>query len=161
MHLGWPEIVIALLFLMLTIVPIWVAARARPLGTLSYKWATWVAIETAIVTFAVFAIGIPLIGRRGFDGGASLYLLFGVFGLIGAAGLFQRKRVGAVFTIISGLYLIILGPLLYAIDGRVQPANQGANTPALLVMVIINIFYFRKRWGAMGPLRPSVLKATS
>jgi hypothetical protein len=63
--------------------------------------------------------------KRGLGALVFLFSVPGAFGLLGARGLFRRKRAGAVFTIVSELYMIVLGPMLETMYHRDQPTKPG------------------------------------
>jgi hypothetical protein len=47
-----------LLHLVFSVLALWVASRAKPLGTMPYDWGTWVGMETAWVAVVLVISGI-------------------------------------------------------------------------------------------------------
>jgi hypothetical protein len=149
---NWFWTLFALSAIVVTGGPIWIAIKARPLASAPYRWATWIAVETTLLSLVVLCSGIPIVIKRGMDTGAVLYLLLSVLGLVAAVGLFRRMRLGVIFLIASELYLIVLGPMLETLYHRPETKNPSLRPFALLVLVVANLFYFSKRWKSMQPV---------
>jgi hypothetical protein len=47
-----------LLHLVFSVLALWVASRAKPLGTMPYHWRTWVGMETAWLAVVLVISGI-------------------------------------------------------------------------------------------------------
>lgn len=139
-------VIFALIFLG---VPIWVALRAKPLGIFRYRWATFWAIESAILAVASSLSVIPIIKTRGLDLGATLFLVMVILCVLAAAGLSNRVKVGAIFLLASEVLILFLPALVGALYN--SPAPASSNGLAIIVLIIVNVFYFRKRWSSMAP----------
>ena len=63
--IGWPEVIGALSFVVGVVVPIWIAIKARPLGSFPYRWGVYTGIEMAVTAVALLALGLSGLGRSG------------------------------------------------------------------------------------------------
>jgi hypothetical protein len=131
------------------IAPILFALKAKPLGFLPYRWATYWAIESAIVAVLVPFLVIPIIKARGLDAGVILFLLLIILCALAAIGLFYRMRAGAFLLITSEVYILLLPALVGALYNSPAPKTAGGTAP-ILILIIVNIFYFKKRWASMA-----------
>jgi hypothetical protein len=109
---GLPGVSVLIVFAVGVGVPIWFALKAKPLATLPYKWATWLAIQTTLVSLVGFLTALSVITKKGLNAGAELFLLLGFLSLFGALGLFWRMRPGVPFLIASEVFLVLLNPLV-------------------------------------------------
>jgi hypothetical protein len=64
--IGWPDAVGALSFIVGVVVPIWIAIKARPLGSFHYRWGVYTGIQMAITAVVLLALGLSALGRSGF-----------------------------------------------------------------------------------------------
>jgi hypothetical protein len=134
--------------LLIEVVAIWIALKAKPLGTLPYRWATYLAIEFGLVGIALLASS-ALAVLKGSIVGLLLFLFAATLFLLSAFSLARRKRLGVIAAICGEAYLIILG---LANAAKAAPTNN-RNSGSILLMVVllvINILYFRKRWSLMA-----------
>lgn len=142
---GWLVAIVLAVFL----APIWIALKAKPLGRIPYRWATWLAVESFLLALLVAIRIAPTVTNRGIDTGSLLILLSALLCLLAAVGLFRRMRAGVVFGIASEVFFILLDPLVSALYQTKSGRLPGSPIP-ILVLIIANVFYFKKRWGGMA-----------
>ena len=145
--IGWPEAVGALSFVVGIVVPIWIAMKARPLGPFPYRWGIYTGIEMAVTAVVLLALGLSTLGRSVPVAG-SILVLIGIITALGAAGTLRRKRWGALLSIVM-LAVLIVVPFFNAFNYTPQTQQPWQAIPILIVL-IVNIFYFKKRWRALG-----------
>ena len=143
------------------VVPIWVALKAEPLATFPYRWATYWAAESIVIAVAISWQVTPTVINRGIDAGLFLLLLLACLSLFAAVGLFARMKAGAVFLIASEVLIILLPFLMGTFYGYTKPHSpsqsfdEACYALAALVLISVNVIYFKKRWSSMGSaLRP-------
>jgi len=144
---GSAEALVVLFLILMIGIPIWIALKAKPLGVFPYRWATYWAIESAVIAITTAMSDMSTIAKRGFDAGAFLFLLMTVLCLLAAVGLLYRMRAGAVLLIASEIMIFLLPALIGALYN--SPVNTQPNTAPVIVLIIVNIFYFKKRWRSM------------
>jgi hypothetical protein len=140
-------------FLAIFFVPMLIALKAKPLQTVPYRWATYMAIENAVYAVLFLALGI-----WGFIFTISitslLLLLAGALFGVTAFGLFHRKRLGVVFLIAGECFLFPIAAILHLFpltailhNGPVHPTDL--NNIFVSILLLANIIYFKKRWRLM------------
>jgi hypothetical protein len=120
-------------------IPIWFSLKAKPLDLLPYRWATFVAIMSAIQTVRLF-FGI-MTAKQAIHTG--MYLVAALFSILTSVGLFRRAKLGVVF-LIAHCALVFLSPLIP------NASNVYLAIVLSLILMIINVLYFKKRWKYMG-----------
>ena len=129
--------------LLVPVVSVSIARRAKPLGPHRYRWGTYVGlVTTAVGVGMVLLTFIQLDALSGF--------LFGVLSgsLLGAGvGLLCRRRFGVI--------ALLAAPLVWALVAgthpAVAPAGVAWNTLAGgSILTLPNVPYFWKRWQAMA-----------
>jgi hypothetical protein len=145
--IGWPEVIGALSFVVGVVVPIWIAMKARPLGSLPYRWGVYTGIQMAITAVVLFVLGFSTLGRRAAVAG-SILVLIGIVAALGAMGTLRRKRWGALLSIVMLVVLLVV-PFFSAVSYAPQTQQPWQAIPILIVL-IVNVFYFKKRWRALG-----------
>ena len=145
--IGWPEAVGALSFIVGVVVPIWIAMKARSLGPFTYRWGVYTGIEMAVTAVVLLALGFSALGGNAAVAG-SILVLIGIIGALGADGTLRRKRWGALLSVVM-LALLIVVPFLNAFNNTTQTQQPWQAIPILIVLVV-NVFYFKKRWGVLG-----------
>jgi hypothetical protein len=149
-------------------VSIWMALRARPLGDVPYRWATFLGVGSALSAPTILASAF-----LAFTGGH----LFGGLVFVGVAALniwtcvelLQRRRVGVVLFAVLWVMQTLSGPFVETTPRHRLLQTIKANQPSLSDLVIdakffllyrvavvttailaITMFiYFKKRWGLM------------
>jgi hypothetical protein len=130
---------IILVFVLTFSIPIWFSLKSKPLDLLPYRWATFMAFWLAIGTLtALFKI---MMARQATTW--VIYLVVVLFSVLASIGLFKRAKLGVVF-LIAHHTLIFLAPLI--------PGASYVYISAMLalILMIVNILYFKKRWKYMG-----------
>ena len=145
--IGWPEAVGGLSFIVGVVVPIWIAMKARPLGSFPYRWGVYTGIQMAITAVVLLALGFSALGRRVVVA-SSILMLIGIICALGAVGTLRRKRWGALLSLVM-LALLIVVPFFSAFNYTPQTQQPWQAIPILIVL-IVNVFYFKKRWRALG-----------
>jgi hypothetical protein len=147
------------------------ARRAKPIGNLPYRWGTYMAISLAsasILSFlaAVF-VGMDLLFGDLHATNLSerfLDLLFvAVLSGLTSAGLFRRRRYGAVLVVAPTLLLTLIAVLLI-LTSTFSPRGTVALAPFLIINAsfgLSNYLYFRRRWKGLGkPSCPPTVTAS-
>jgi hypothetical protein len=145
--MGWPEVIGALFFIAGILVPIWIAIGAKPLGPFPYRWGTYNGIEIALTAAALLAFAVSA-WRGNAVAGGSILVSMGILGALGAVGTLRRKRWGAMVTIVM-LALLAVVPFFNVFNYTPQTQQPWQAIPILIVLVV-NVFYFKKRWKALG-----------
>jgi hypothetical protein len=145
--IGWPEAIGALSLVVGIVVPIWIALKARPLGSFPYRWGIYTGIEMAITAVVLIALGSSALGRSVAVAG-SILVSIGIVAALGAAGTLRRKRWGALLSIVMLALLIVL-PFFNGFSYTPQTQQPWQAIPILLVL-IVNTLYFKKRWKALS-----------
>ena len=65
-----------------------------------------------------------------------------------AAGLIRRMRFGVVFFFIAYILVILLPLLLDALSTQ-RLSQRPGQVGAVLILIAVNVFYFKKRWRHM------------
>jgi hypothetical protein len=134
--MSWGVIVI---FFLIFGIPIWFSLKAKPLDLLRYRWATflayWLAIGTVTILFRIMA------AREAAT--TITYLVLAILSALASLGLFRRAKLGVVFLIAHHAF-VFLTPFI--------PGASFAYISLLfaLILMIVNITYFKKRWEYMG-----------
>jgi hypothetical protein len=134
--MSWGAITI---FVLIFGIPIWFSLKAKPLDLLPYRWATflafWLAIGTVLILFRI------MVARQATT--SITYLALAILSALASAGLFRRAKLGVVF-LISHHALVFLAPLI--------PGASYVYISLIfaLILMIVNITYFKKRWKYMG-----------
>jgi hypothetical protein len=127
------------IFILIFGIPLWFSIKAKPLDLLPYRWATfmtfWLAIATVTLLFRV------MVARQATT--SITYLALAILSALASAGLFRRAKLGVVF-LISHHALVFFAPLI-------PGASHGyISLVFALILMIVNITYFKKRWKYMG-----------
>jgi hypothetical protein len=153
-----------LLYLVFSALALWLASRAKPLGTMPYRWGTWVGLQTAwmAVTLIISCLTVRA--------GASLVstAALSVLALTAAAasfGILRHRRFGVVAFVCTYLLLIPIGPFLdtapgqpYVITIRENPLtgfHSSMSLPTIIAILstagyfICTVIYFKRRWPLM------------
>jgi hypothetical protein len=132
--MGFPELIVRLGSLISFGVPLWLAIKAKPLGDRPYRWGHYMGIETALLSLVLLFSAISAIGNGAVLGGVA-FCVITLCAAAAATGVIRRKRWGVVFFFITYGLLLLLPPLV-----DIFP---------VLLLLVINIFYFKKRWQLM------------
>jgi hypothetical protein len=130
---------VIIIFVLIFGIPLWFSLKAKPLDLLPYRWATfmafWLAIGTVTILFRV------MVARQTTT--SITYLALAILSALSSAGLFRRAKLGVVF-LISHHALVFLAPLI--------PGASYVYISLIfaLILMIVNITYFKKRWKYMG-----------
>ncbi len=140
--IGFPELIIIAVILAAVIIPIWIARKAKPIGTLPYRWGTYLGVSTAVwaIWMLLFAAFIKNNSEARF-----VFLGFTALSLATSFGLLKRYRWGVIVFFVLVLPVVfftrlpgptnLFGPLI----------NWGLEAVALLCSAV----YFRKRWDVL------------
>ena len=101
----------------------------------------------AVTAVVLLALGFSALGRSVAFAG-SILVLIGIISALGAVGTLRRKRWGALLSILM-LALLIVVPFFNAFSYTPQTQQPWQAIPILIVL-IVNVFYFKKRWNALG-----------
>jgi hypothetical protein len=143
-----PALLLITLCAALILGPIWFSVKARPIGSLPYKWGLYVGIETGGVGIILLAFALSAFGK-GVTSGGIVLTLFAFLAVTTSVGIILRKHWG-VLAFVATYTLLILVPAFNAnTDYRPGSNTQGQSIPTL-VFLIITILYFKKRWKLMG-----------
>lgn len=124
---------------------IWFSVRAKPLGNKPYRWATYIAITTGLVSLS-FLMSFVTAVENGKLVGALLSAILTVGCILCSVGLFRRKRLGAVMFYVTYV-LIFLTPALYAgFYGTRQTPQEAQQSGMFLIYYLITSWYMAKRW---------------
>jgi hypothetical protein len=99
----------------------------------------------AVAAAVLLAIGLSALGRSVAVAGS---ILLWINAAPGAAGTLRRKRWGALLSIVM-LAVLIVVPFFNALSYTPQTQQSWQAVPILIVL-IVNVFYFKKRWRALG-----------
>ena len=130
-------------------VPIWIALKAKPIGSLPYRWGLHLGIWNAIGSFGSLCLAFSAFGKRAVSEGVG-FVILAVLLAVAAVGLCRRKRWGVVVFIVTCAWFLVVPPIL------TEQASQVAEAVPALALLIVNIVYFKKRWKLMG-MSPSSL----
>jgi hypothetical protein len=145
--IAWPDAIGALSFVAGVVVPIWIATKAKPLGPFPYRWGVYTGIEMAVTAVVLLVLGFSAVERSVAVAG-SILALIAIVAALGAVGTLRRKRWGALLSIVT-LVLLIVVPFFNAFSYTPQTQQPWQAIPILIVL-IVNVFYFKKRWGTLG-----------
>jgi hypothetical protein len=131
---------------------VWTSRKAKPLGNLPYRWGLFLGVANAIgapicLWFALSAFFEGTLSER------SVLCVESVLGAVAGVGLCRRERWGVVVWI-ADESISFLPALLKATYEAANGHQEAKSVLALgilaLVLLIVNIIYFKKRWRLMG-----------
>jgi hypothetical protein len=133
-------LMLAAVFIVVWVLPIWYSIKAKPLGPKRYRWGTYVGILTALCTLPIALLGWKvLVNGRPFY--IILFLVLVICGLLTSFGILRRRRFG-----------VLLFPLFYLlviVAGSNQSPGSAGNALGIIVFVVVSSIYFGKRWKFM------------
>jgi hypothetical protein len=131
---GLPELLVILAIL----AAIGVLLSAKPLNNgLPYRWATWCAISMGLLGGGAILMSLGFFGDNPNQAEIVIGYILAVIHLSACWGLFRRRRYGVVL-------LFVAMTLTFNV-----------------LMIIMSIRYFRKRWSAMAKDATPALRAES
>jgi len=131
------------------VVPLWFGLRAKPLGAQPYRWATWLSLQSILLSAATVPTALKSIIAQGPEfGPVYLWLITGL-AIGGAVGVLRRKRAGVVCLVASEALTFLMAPLL-SMSPLANAVNEGAPPVPVLGVLIANCIYFRRRWTLLG-----------
>jgi hypothetical protein len=151
--IGLPELFV-ILALAIILVPIWIAIRAKLLGNHPYGWATYQAIELLIISFALAFSFISALVDHGFSLILPIYFLTIALCAFAAVEVFRRTKLGSVCLMASELLIVLLPSFIEEFDKSYKPIDsaEGSKPFVMLIVIFLNVFYFKKRWNDLKPL---------
>jgi hypothetical protein len=132
------------------VAPIWAALKARPLGTFPYRWATYWSAASFVIVVAIPWLAVPIFLYRGIDARGIIFLFLGCLSWYAGLGLFARVKAGAVCLIASEVLIFLLPAVIGALYNSPVSAARQISTVPILVLIVVNVVYFKKRWSSMG-----------
>ena len=147
-----------ILWLLVTGFAIWFALGANPLGPFPYRWATFWAISLVLSVVESSMTVLPLITSRGLDLITIHFLIGVILSVLAMVGLWNRVKAGAVCLIsveVLSLFQAGRGSAVYHSPGFIGWSL------VYLILIVVNILYFKKRWKYLGSglLRPKLRTA--
>lgn len=119
--------------------PIWFAVKARPIGSLPYRWGTYVGIWGVLLSIVLLGASIKATEGHGSPG---VGLLITAAEFAGAVGVLRRKRWGVVLLLTNQTAIILISASVNDLDVRPSFSRSVAS----LVGIALNIWYFGRRW---------------
>jgi hypothetical protein len=176
-HYPWgninPVVMLLLFIVVVLVVPAGIALRARPLGHMPYRWATFLGVSSALSSpfmlvpaFLAFAAGHVL--------GGLLFAVEAALSIWSCFGLLQRKRIGALVFAALWAAEILSGPFVERRDPHPYMQTIKSNPPSLselvagarsfsnyrfvfmyaIINTVLTYIYFKKRWPLMAGQAP-------
>lgn len=147
---------------------IWVSLRAKPLGSMPYRWGAYVGMVAAWMSLVSIVSDVFALGGGHLAGGSALCVV-AVLAAVSSVGILRRRRFGVVGFALVYTALILISPFTEPIRGqpflleiRNRPASLAelareiTSFPRLVSIVLAVVYlaatfaYFRKRWVLMG-----------
>src|SRR5580692_1706601 len=147
---------------------IWISLRAKPLGSMPYRWGAYLGMMAAWMSLVSLVSSVPAAVGGHVLGGLALGMLT-VLGAVSSFGILRRRKFGVVAFGLAYGALILISPLVepmqdqpFLLAIRDQPASfgelarQSALFPSIVSIVlavvyfVITFVYFKKRWVLMG-----------
>jgi hypothetical protein len=143
------QIIFGLLALALFGSVVWFSVRAKPLGNKPYRWATYIAITTGLVSLS-FLISLGTAIQNGRVGGAVLSAILTIGCILCCVGLLRRKRFGAVMFYVTYILIFLTPALLAGIYGTRQTPQEAQQSGLFFIYYLITSWYMAKRWKLLG-----------
>jgi hypothetical protein len=147
---------------------IWISLRAKPLGSMPYRWGAYLGMMAAWMSLVSMVSSVPAAVGGQVLGGLALGMV-AVMGAVSSFGILRRRKFGVVAFGLAYGALILISPLVepmqdqpFLLAIRDQPASlselarQSALFPSIVSIVVavvyfvVTIVYFKKRWALMG-----------
>jgi hypothetical protein len=145
--------------LVVQVIPIWISAKAKPIGYKSYRWGTYVGIMTGFVALPF----VSLIWSASDIYGREVGVALSASAILSSVGILRRRKYGVIMFVVTYLLVMISIPFMTAMRNRPDsPQQQGQDLP-VLIFLGLTFGYFVKRWRLMdtnAPMLPPVPPTT-